>query len=171
MIARVVEVLHPEQVWLFGSRARGEARADSDWDFMAILANDTPEQDLDLASVWPRLRDLRLRRVEVFTMTRGEFDEWNRSLGTLAEMDDAWRAKLRRYRSSSDEPRCARKRRARPWRTLPPTAEVAARPGRPQASGRISATVIAMSGRATGRSTSPARSVRTSAYLSPSGDK
>jgi predicted nucleotidyltransferase len=86
MIARIVEVLHPEQVWLFGSRARGEARVDSDWDFMAILADDAPEQDLDLASVWPRLRDLRLRRVEVFTMTRGEFDEWKRSLGTLAEI-------------------------------------------------------------------------------------
>jgi predicted nucleotidyltransferase len=66
MIARIVEVLHPEQVWLFGSRARGDAHADSDWDFMAILADDAPEQDLDVASVWQRLRDLRLRRVEVF---------------------------------------------------------------------------------------------------------
>ena len=65
---------------------RGEVRVDSDWDFMAILANDAPEQDLDLASVWQRLRDLRLRRVELFTMTRGEFDEWKRSLGTLAEI-------------------------------------------------------------------------------------
>jgi predicted nucleotidyltransferase len=86
MIARIVEVLHPEQVWLFGSRARGEARADSDWDFMAILADDAPEQDLDLASVWQRLRDLRLRRVEVFTITRSEFEEWKRLLGTLAEI-------------------------------------------------------------------------------------
>jgi predicted nucleotidyltransferase len=48
MIARIVEVLHPEQVWLFGSRARGDARVDSDWDFMAILADDAPDQDLDL---------------------------------------------------------------------------------------------------------------------------
>jgi uncharacterized protein len=86
MISRIVEVLHPEQVWLFGSRARGEARSDSDWDFLAILADDAPEQDLDLASVWQRLRDLRLRRVEVFTMTRAEFNEWKRSLGTLAEI-------------------------------------------------------------------------------------
>ena len=53
---------------------------------MAILADDASEQDLDLASVWQRLRDLRLRRVEVFTMTRSEFDEWKRSLGTLAEI-------------------------------------------------------------------------------------
>jgi hypothetical protein len=51
-----------------------------------ILADDAPEQDLDLASMCQRLRDLRLRRVEVFTMTRGELDEWRRSLGTLAEI-------------------------------------------------------------------------------------
>jgi uncharacterized protein len=85
-LSRIVEVLRPEQVWLFGSRARGDARADSDWDFMAILPDGASEQDLDLASVWQRLRDLRLRRVEVYTMTRGEFEEWRRSLGTLAEI-------------------------------------------------------------------------------------
>jgi predicted nucleotidyltransferase len=51
MIARILDVLHPEQVWLFGSRARGEARADSDWDFMAILFDGAPEQDLEIASV------------------------------------------------------------------------------------------------------------------------
>jgi predicted nucleotidyltransferase len=86
LVARIVEVLHPVQVWLFGSRARGEARADSDWDFMAILPDDAPEQDLDFPSVWQRLRDLQLKRVEVFTMTRSDFEEWNRSLGTLAEI-------------------------------------------------------------------------------------
>jgi uncharacterized protein len=86
MIARIVEVLHPEQVWLFGSRARGDARVDSDWDFMAILPDSASEQDLDPTSVWRRLRDLRLQRVEVFMMTRGEFEAWKRSLGTLAEI-------------------------------------------------------------------------------------
>jgi uncharacterized protein len=86
IVARIVEVLHPVQIWLFGSRARGEARADSDWDVMAILPDDAPEQDLDLVSVWGRIRDLRLQRVELFTMTRSEFMEWNRSLGTLAEI-------------------------------------------------------------------------------------
>ena len=86
LVARIVEVLHPVQVWLFGSRARGEARADSDWDFMAILPDDAPDEDLDLASVWGRLRDLELKRVEVFTMTRSEFETWKHSLGTLAEI-------------------------------------------------------------------------------------
>jgi predicted nucleotidyltransferase len=86
MVERIVEVLHPVQVWLFGSRARGEARPDSDWDFLAVLPDDAPEADLDIAAVWARLRDLRLLRVEVLTMTRGEFDEWKGALGTLAEI-------------------------------------------------------------------------------------
>jgi predicted nucleotidyltransferase len=86
LIDRIVDVLHPEQVWLFGSRARGEARSDSDWDLMAILPDDAPEEDLDLCSVWRRLRDLRLRRVEVLTMTRSDFEAWRHSLGTLAEI-------------------------------------------------------------------------------------
>jgi predicted nucleotidyltransferase len=86
LVARIVDVLHPVHVWLFGSRARGAARADSDWDFMAVLPDEAPEQDLDMSSVWQRLRDLRLQRVEVFTVTRNEFEEWRRSLGTLAEI-------------------------------------------------------------------------------------
>jgi predicted nucleotidyltransferase len=86
LVARIVDVLHPVEVWLFGSRARGEARADSDWDMMAILPDDAPEQDLDLPSVWGRLRDLRLQRVELFTMTQSEFDAWKGALGTLAEI-------------------------------------------------------------------------------------
>jgi len=85
-IERIVDTLHPEQVWLFGSRARGAAGPESDWDFMAILDDDASEEDLDTASVWKRLRDLRLARVEVFTMTRSEFEKWRMSLGTLAEI-------------------------------------------------------------------------------------
>lgn len=85
-IDRIVDTLRPEEVWLFGSRARDEARPDSDWDLMAILDDGAPAQDLDTASVWRRLRDLRLARVEVFTMTRGEFETWRKSRGTLAEI-------------------------------------------------------------------------------------
>ena len=42
IIDRVVERWHPLQVWLFGSRARGDAGLDSDWDLLAIV-QDCPE--------------------------------------------------------------------------------------------------------------------------------
>lgn len=86
VIRRIVEVLEPVQVWLFGSRARGDARADSDWDLMAVLPDDASDEDLDLTSVWRRLRDLRLQRVELFTITRSDFETWRHSPGTLAEI-------------------------------------------------------------------------------------
>jgi predicted nucleotidyltransferase len=39
ILARVIDRWHPLQIWLFGSRARGEARPDSDWDLLAIVPN------------------------------------------------------------------------------------------------------------------------------------
>nr|WP_294508172.1 nucleotidyltransferase domain-containing protein [uncultured Rhodopila sp.] len=48
------------QVWLFGSRARGDARPDSDWDIWLILPNDAPDADLDPATAWRIGRDAGL---------------------------------------------------------------------------------------------------------------
>jgi len=37
MVRRIVERFHPEQIILFGSRARGDARPDSDVDLLVVL--------------------------------------------------------------------------------------------------------------------------------------
>jgi predicted nucleotidyltransferase len=84
-IERIVEVLQPEQLWLFGSRARQTAGADSDWDVMAVVPDSTSDDRLALASVWHDLRELRRMRVEVFPMRRSEFDEARQTCGELAE--------------------------------------------------------------------------------------
>jgi len=44
MIERIVEVLAPEEVCLFGSRARATHAPDSDWDLMAILPDGAPDR-------------------------------------------------------------------------------------------------------------------------------
>jgi predicted nucleotidyltransferase len=85
-IERIVEVLHPEEIWLFGSRARGTHHPESDWDFMAVLPDDAPEEHLNLVEVWRQLRDLRLQRVEVFPVRRRDFEEGRRLLGTLSQI-------------------------------------------------------------------------------------
>lgn len=39
---RLVATLRPRMVWLFGSRARGDAGADSDFDVLVVLPDDLP---------------------------------------------------------------------------------------------------------------------------------
>lgn len=85
-VERIVDELHPLQIWLFGSRARGTFRTDSDWDLMAVLPDDAGDEDLDLYRLWQRLRDLVANRVELFTITQTEFERWKHSMGTLCEI-------------------------------------------------------------------------------------
>lgn len=86
IIGRIVEVLDPDQVWLFGSRARQTHGVDSDWDLMAVLPDAAPDRNLDLASVWSDLRELRRLRVEVIPIRRRDFEEERHTLGELAEV-------------------------------------------------------------------------------------
>jgi predicted nucleotidyltransferase len=44
IVRRLVEVYHPERIYLFGSMARGEAGPDSDFDLMVIVPDDTPPE-------------------------------------------------------------------------------------------------------------------------------
>ncbi len=37
IVRRLIEALHPERIYLFGSRARGEAGPDSDYDLMVVV--------------------------------------------------------------------------------------------------------------------------------------
>jgi predicted nucleotidyltransferase len=85
ILDRIVEVLDPEEVWLFGSRARETHGPDSDWDFMAVLPDTAPDAKLDIAAVWSSLRELRRLRVEVFPIRRRDFEEDRDTPGELAE--------------------------------------------------------------------------------------
>jgi len=42
IVRRIRQVAQPEKIVLFGSRARGDARADSDFDFLVIKTSDQP---------------------------------------------------------------------------------------------------------------------------------
>jgi predicted nucleotidyltransferase len=85
VIERIVEALAPEEVWLFGSRARQTHGPDSDWDLMAVLPDSASDRDLDLATVWGKLRELRRLRVEVIPIRRSDFEENRDVPGELAE--------------------------------------------------------------------------------------
>jgi predicted nucleotidyltransferase len=85
VIERIVEVLDPEEVWLFGSRARETHGPDSDWDLMAVLPNTAADRQLDIAAVWADFRELRRMRIEVIPIRRRDFEENRSTLGELAE--------------------------------------------------------------------------------------
>ena len=83
LLARIVERWHPRQVWLFGSRARGEARADSDWDLFVVVDDDAGDDDLD-PSVGRHLRRACSVRADVIPWRASEFHEYRTTPNTLA---------------------------------------------------------------------------------------
>ena len=42
IVRRLVEAYHPDRIYLFGSRARGETTADSDYDLLLVVPDDAP---------------------------------------------------------------------------------------------------------------------------------
>lgn len=52
--------LKAAEVWVFGSRARGDAHPDSDWDIFLVLPDDAPESSLDPEATWQLGRDAGL---------------------------------------------------------------------------------------------------------------
>jgi predicted nucleotidyltransferase len=52
LLAVIQSRLSPRAVWLFGSRARGDHRPDSDWDLVVALPDDAPEVALDPILGW-----------------------------------------------------------------------------------------------------------------------
>jgi predicted nucleotidyltransferase len=48
------------EVWVFGSRARGDNRPDSDWDILIVVDDDTPDEALDPVRLWYVGRDAGL---------------------------------------------------------------------------------------------------------------
>lgn len=47
ILDRVIERWHPLQIWLFGSRARGDAGRGSDWDLLAVVPDCSEPADFD----------------------------------------------------------------------------------------------------------------------------
>jgi predicted nucleotidyltransferase len=75
MVARIRKVAQPERIILFGSRARGTAHADSDFDLLVIKESDKPryQRSIPLYSI---LADLPAE-VEVVVYTPEEVREWS----------------------------------------------------------------------------------------------
>jgi uncharacterized protein len=75
IIRRIVETAHPDKIIIFGSRARGDARPDSDFDMLVIKKSEEPGYRRD-AALYLTLAGLNVP-VDVLTYTPEEIKDWS----------------------------------------------------------------------------------------------
>jgi predicted nucleotidyltransferase len=82
MIRRLVAAFHPDHIYLYGSRARGEAGPDSDYDLMLVVsASQVPRYRRD-QQAFRALCGLGVPK-EVIVLTRAEFEAGQKVICSL----------------------------------------------------------------------------------------
>ncbi|OOY22473.1 hypothetical protein BMI91_19520 [Thioclava sediminum] len=71
------------EVWLFGSRARGDEHPGSDWDVLAVIPDCAPRDCDSVKNVWKVKRASGLP-VDLLTVRAGEFAESITTLNTIS---------------------------------------------------------------------------------------
>ncbi len=73
IVRRLVDAMRPERIYLFGSRARGDHREDSDYDLLVVLrSSDLPPHKRDQAA-YRHLKGVGAAK-DVLVWTADEFD-------------------------------------------------------------------------------------------------
>ncbi|MGQ0664298.1 MAG: nucleotidyltransferase domain-containing protein [Pseudomonadota bacterium] len=83
LLARIVPALQPERVYLFGSRARGDHRPDSDYDLLAVVPDDMPVERIRMTETYRLNRDTGIP-ADIFACHRRWFEANKDQVGTLA---------------------------------------------------------------------------------------
>lgn len=82
MVEKIVEEVDPEQIILFGSRARGDARAGSDVDLVVVESEPFGEERskrLEAARLYRTLAGFSVSK-DILVYSRDEVDYWRDSL-------------------------------------------------------------------------------------------
>ena len=74
IVRRIVDTSHPEKVILFGSRARGDSRGDSDIDLL-VVADDPRPRSLRAPALYGVLSDI-LVPMDILVHRPDEIREW-----------------------------------------------------------------------------------------------
>lgn len=75
LIALIRAECAPTSIWLFGSRATGKARADSDWDLLVVLPDELPAEDMFESLPPRRLRKLSKINADIVYCNQGDFED------------------------------------------------------------------------------------------------
>ncbi|MCL5961470.1 MAG: nucleotidyltransferase domain-containing protein [Chloroflexi bacterium] len=87
IVRRLVDALHPERIYLFGSRARGEASADSDYDVLVLVGYDVDRPYRLEREAYHALWGVRTP-VDVLVRSRRDFEEERKVVASLAATVD-----------------------------------------------------------------------------------
>ena len=82
MVQTLVKEVSPETIILFGSRARGDARADSDVDLLVVETEPfSPQRSRrkEAARLYMALRGLAISK-DILLYSRDEFERWKNSM-------------------------------------------------------------------------------------------
>jgi uncharacterized protein len=84
LLDRIVSHWCPREIWLFGSRARGTAARDSDWDLLVVVPDDLAAAGFDdPMTVW-KVKQGSGVRADVLVCRASEFDEDRGTHNTIA---------------------------------------------------------------------------------------
>jgi predicted nucleotidyltransferase len=82
IVSRLKTAFHPERIYLFGSRARGEAGPESDYDLLLVVSTSAlPRYKRDQAA-FRALSGLGVSK-DVLVLTRDEFDRQRQARASL----------------------------------------------------------------------------------------
>ncbi len=83
LLERIAVTWRPDQVWLYGSRARGEAKPGSDWDLFVVVPDDVADTEIEPLKTW-RLRRESNVNADVVACHSSEFREARDTPNTIA---------------------------------------------------------------------------------------
>ena len=84
LLDRIVSSWQPREIWLFGSRARGTAVRDSDWDLLVVVPDDLAAEGFDdPMTVW-KVKQGTGVRADVLVCRASDFDEDRGTHNTIA---------------------------------------------------------------------------------------
>lgn len=84
IISRISGAIHPEKIILFGSRARGEARNDSDYDLLIIYDGALSKREVKIAV--RRLFSLPDFSMDLFVISSDEFERQKKVVSTVGRV-------------------------------------------------------------------------------------
>jgi predicted nucleotidyltransferase len=89
VVRRLVAHYQPERIYLFGSSARGDARPESDLDFLVVLPDETHRERFLDGKIYERLWDIPLA-VDIIPFHHRTFQErtnWLMSLPAIVQRE------------------------------------------------------------------------------------